>query len=188
MILCTRKNPKVSHPTSHDVKIVVTLGLDNSGKTTIIQRLKFGNDFHPQLTSQSNNLCHRENIEYNGTLMRIIDLKGDVQSRNYWKDYITNADAVIFVVDASSYERVDLARERLHELFFNNYVHDLPLLIFANKQDRPCPMETEELKDELDVDELLPLCKMLKIQLCTATTGKGVIEGFNWLSKILRLA
>jgi len=164
------------------------IGLEKSGKSTILQRFKLGDNFHAQVPTRDDNEYHFENIEYNSTLMHISDLGGGPQSSKKWKDHVGDADALVYVVDASSFEYVDIAREKLHDLLFSNYAHDLPLLIFANKQDRPCPMETEEIKEELDVDEILPLCKMLKIQMCSATRGKGVNEGFNWLTKIMRLA
>lgn len=55
---------------------------------------------------------------------------------------------------------------------------DILFLVFANKQDLEGAMSTEELEAALDLNDLrLPY----KIQKSCATTGDGLLDGFQWI-------
>ena len=48
--------------------------------------------------------------------MKLWDLGGQPRFRESWEKYCRNADAVVFVVDASDFGNLDIARTQLHQL------------------------------------------------------------------------
>jgi signal recognition particle receptor subunit beta len=55
--------------------------------------------------------------------------------RNVWKYYYSSIEGIIFVVDCSNVERIQDARDELLKLLANEEAKNIPVLIFANKQD-----------------------------------------------------
>ena len=62
---------------------------------------------------------------------------------------------IIFVVDASSPERLDEVRQILSGVLQDERVTGKPLLIFANKQDREGALSVEEVCTRLELDTML---------------------------------
>ena len=120
-------------PGRRDKKLCcVRAGLDNAGKTTLIYRLKSGkiNSFIP--TQRANieefvrarsyspaarpvpqcfGLRRRRPQEYGGVSFKAFDLGGHAAVRKLWTDYMTEVDAVVFVVDSNDAARHDEARD-----------------------------------------------------------------------------
>ena len=89
-----------------EVKIVI-LGLDNSGKTAIFDKLS-GQDRLDDLAPTKG--YNKEKIEYeNGFKIDLWEVGGSKEVRPYWKNYFKNADGIIFVVDSTDFERFDEA-------------------------------------------------------------------------------
>jgi ADP-ribosylation factor-like protein 3 len=62
--------------------------------------------------------------------------------REYWGNYFTNTDALVYVIDSADTKRVKEAGEELEKLlhviiliFKEKELANVPVLIFANKQD-----------------------------------------------------
>ena len=58
---------------------------------------------------------------------------------------------------------------------------DACLLVFANKQDLPGALTPAEITDSLGLNTIMD--KNCYVQGAWATTGDGLYEGFDWLSK-----
>ena len=89
----------------------------------------------------------------------IWDLGGQIKMRNMWEKYYDDANAIIFVVDSSDVSRLEEAKLAYGTTFTvtpllslsifdltnifkeaildHESVHDIPVIIFANKQDLP---------------------------------------------------
>ncbi|KAF4735751.1 Arf GTPase arf1 [Perkinsus olseni] len=65
-------------------------------------------------------------------------------------------------------------------------LRDAALLVFANKQDLPNAMTAAEVTDKLGLHQLRH--RNWYIQSTCATTGDGLYEGLDWLSKTLSKA
>ena len=79
----------------HQVRLL-TLGLDNSGKTTIIKSL-LGQD----PTSTSPTLGFTINtLKYGKNTINFWDIGGQTTIRSYWRNYFEETDGVIWVVDS----------------------------------------------------------------------------------------
>ncbi len=61
---------------------------------------------------------------------------------------------IIFVVDASSADRLEEAREGLQAVMRDERVAGKPLLVFANKQDRDGALGESEIKSGLEMDQI----------------------------------
>ena len=84
---------------------VLVVGLDGAGKSTIVQRLKYGqtmDDSEVIPTIGFNIEC----VEYKKMIFSLWDLGGSQDARAFWRFYYQDTQAVIFVVDSSDNERM----------------------------------------------------------------------------------
>ncbi|KAJ3125183.1 hypothetical protein HK100_010942 [Physocladia obscura] len=92
-----------------------------------------------------------------------------------------DAIGIIFVVDSTNHETIDEARIVLHaQLQFAELTH-ASLLIFANKQDLPNAMNSQEISDRLSLNNL-DARRSWHIQECSATSRDGLLNGMDWLA------
>ena len=160
---------------------VVLLGLDESGKTTVLYRLKLDEFINAVPTIGFN--TEKVTIKYGkakGVHMKIWDAGGSDKLRPLWKSYTRAAQGIVFVVDSSDSERFEEARSELLRVARYPENHGIPVLVIANKQD---------LREAADVDELSGILglKELKgqhpchIQSVCAITGEGLTEAVDHL-------
>ena len=124
-----------------EAKIVI-IGLDNSGKTAIFDKLT-GKERELNPTKGFNT----EKIEYeNGFKIDLWELGGAREVRPYWKNYFKNIDGIIFVVDSTDSKRFDEAALAFKKVLEDKRLIAVPIQILANKQDheRACnPIDLE---------------------------------------------
>ena len=108
---------------------VTMIGLDAAGKTTILFKLKLGDVVHAQPVVGLN----VETVQYKKVKFTIWDLGGQDKIRKLWKHYYKNTQALIFVVDSSDRERIELAKNELHKLLSEEELKDAVVLVLANK-------------------------------------------------------
>ncbi|XP_032885735.1 E3 ubiquitin-protein ligase TRIM23 isoform X2 [Amblyraja radiata] len=158
---------------------VVTLGLDGSGKTTILFKLKQDEFMQPIPTIGFN----VETVEYKNLKFTIWDVGGKHKLRPLWKHYYLNTQ-VVFVIDSSNRDRLKEAHSELAKLLAEKELRDALLLIFANKQDVTGVLTIEEMTQLLSLHKLC--CgRSWHIQGCDAQSGLGLHEGLDWLSRQL---
>ncbi|ELQ74720.1 GTP-binding ADP-ribosylation factor Arf6 (dArf3) [Trachipleistophora hominis] len=99
-------------------KKVIILGLDNSGKSTILsQLLKYPKKrtirepYMPPTLGFNMQKTTFKNRKYS-----LWDLSGNNNIRKYWKCYFTGCNGVIFVVDTADIDRIDENLSILGEL------------------------------------------------------------------------
>ena len=107
------------------------LGLDAAGKTTILYKLKLGE----VVSSVPTNGFNVETVEFEKVKFTVWDVGGQDKIRQLWKHYYQNTQALIYVVDSSDKERVEIAREELQKMLAEEELKDAVLLVLANKQD-----------------------------------------------------
>ncbi|THY78550.1 hypothetical protein D6C87_08854 [Aureobasidium pullulans] len=100
---------------------ILMLGLDNSGKTSIVKNI-MGEDINtvsPTLgfiiktidyDGFSSSRCRYRNLHGTG------DVGGQKTLRTYWKNYFEKTDTLIWVVDGTDRERIDDCRQELEGL------------------------------------------------------------------------
>jgi ADP-ribosylation factor protein 1 len=112
-----------------DVRILM-VGLDAAGKTTILYKLKLGENVTTIPTIGFN----VETVEYKNINFTVWDVGGQDRIRPLWRHYYLNTQALIFVVDCNDRDRVKEARDELHRMLNEDELKDAVLLVFANKQ------------------------------------------------------
>lgn len=164
-------------------KKILMLGLDAAGKTTTLYKLKLGETVTTIPTIGFN----VEGFETaNNIRLTMWDVGGQSKVRKLWRHYFMGSHAVIFVIDSQDRERIAEAREELENVINSEDLCSTckTLLIYANKQDLPNVMTTDEIVKALRVNSLRRDLEWY-IQPCVATTGDGVYEGIDWLSRCL---
>mmetsp|Transcript_46896 Transcript_46896/g.54343 ORF Transcript_46896/g.54343 Transcript_46896/m.54343 type:complete len:180 (-) Transcript_46896:235-774(-) len=160
-----------------DVKILI-LGLDSAGKTTIVYRLNFGELVNTTPTIGFN----IETVEYNRAKFAIWDVGGQTAIRKLWRHYYQGTHGIIFVVDSSDRERIELAKDELHSLMANKELKDAVLLVLANKQDLN-ELKVDEVEKGLELDMIKG--HRWSIQGCSGKNGTGITTGLDWLCKAI---
>lgn len=84
-------------------------------------------------------------------------------------------------MDSADLARLEDCRAELHALLKEERLVGATLLIFANKQDVPSALSVEELEKVLDFAGITK--RHCRIVACSALTGKGILDGFDWLVK-----
>jgi len=163
---------------------VVVVGLDNSGKTTILNHMK------PEESKQHDIVptigFKVENFQYQSLQMTCFDMSGQGRYRNLWEHYYRECDGIIFVVDSSDKLRVAVAKEELTMLIENTDLLNrrIPVLFFANKMDMRDSLSSVKVSSLLELDKIRD--KPWHICASNAITGEGLEEGVTWLTEQLR--
>ncbi|XP_062224191.1 uncharacterized protein LOC133922743 isoform X2 [Phragmites australis] len=110
---------------------VVMLGLDAAGKTTILYRLHMGEVLSTVPTVGFN----VEKVQYKNVVFTVWDVGGQEKLRTLWKMYLSNSDALIYVVDSLDRERIGNARQEFQTIIKDPLMANSIILVFANKQD-----------------------------------------------------
>ena len=111
-----------------EAKIVI-LGLDNSGKTAIFDKLT-GKDRESIPTKGFNT----EKIEYeNGFKIDLWEIGGSKEVRPYWKNYFKDIDGIIYVVDSIDSRRFNEAALTFKTILQDKRLATVPILVLANK-------------------------------------------------------
>lgn len=158
---------------------ILMLGLDAAGKTTITYKLKLGENLNTTPTIGFG----VETIKFKNVSFNVWDIGGQDRIRALWRHYYPNTQGVIFVVDSTDRDRINLAKEELHKLLGEEDLRDAQLLVLANKQDMGV-MSVAEVIDKMDLASLRG--RDWFCQGCSALTGTGLYEGLDWMVKKLK--
>jgi len=158
---------------------ILMVGLDAAGKTTILYKLKLGE----VVTTIPTIGFNVETVEYKNLSFTVWDVGGQDKIRPLWRHYYQGTNGLIYVVDSNDRDRVEDAREELSKMLNEDEMHDAALLVFANKQDLPNAMTAAEVTEKLGLHNMRN--RQWFIQSACATTGDGLYEGLDWLSRVL---
>ncbi|KAH9579813.1 Small GTPase superfamily [Trypanosoma melophagium] len=161
---------------------VLIVGLDNAGKTTLLNTLG-ENDAPvegkttpaaPEGPTQGFNI---KTLVRGGKRAKLCDLGGQRALREYWQDYYNNTDCIMYVVDSSDHRRL----EESHAAFVDvlNGIPAVPVLVFANKQDLATARDAQAVAEALHLQEFRD--RKWHIQGCSAKSGAGLEEGVAWI-------
>ena len=93
-------------------------------------------------------------------------------------------DAMIWVVDSADTQRLQDCRQELHGLLKEERLAGASLLIFANKQDIQGARTAEQIEQALDLEAMGT--RHWRVIACSAVSGAGLLEGFEWVTADVR--
>lgn len=164
---------------------VAMLGLDLSGKTTCLYRLKFHQYTETKPTVGFN--CEKINVNMGNSKERVFtvwDAGGQERIRPLWKSYARKADGIIYVVDSSDKERLEEAKIELIKLLKSPETQGLPVVVLANKQDLPGSVDSSEVEKMLSLKELPP-GQLWHVEPTCGVTGEGLEEAVEQMAELI---
>jgi len=151
------------------------LGLDSAGKTTVLYRLKMGNNLATLPTVGFN----VETVKYKNVYLNVWDVGGQDKIRPLWRHYYTGSQGLIFVLDCADQDRFGEARKEFQKVVENKDMRRAAVLIFANKQDQKHAIKATEVPNILGLDKMTD--RAWFVQPSCASKGTGLDTGLNWL-------
>jgi ADP-ribosylation factor-like protein 1 len=125
-----------------------------------------------------------EYVKYENINFQMWDLGGQTEIRPYWRCYYPNTNALVFVIDSSDKDRIDIAKQELFLILQEEDLKSVPILILANKQD------VEGCMSDVQISEILGLTSIRNRQWAVFKTcgksGIGLDDAFKWLTNIIR--
>jgi ADP-ribosylation factor related protein 1 len=154
---------------------VLILGLDNAGKTTVLEQLRSSFQGTPgprEMKIPPTVGLNLANISIGSADVTFWDLGGQEGLRVLWDKYYGEAHAILFVVDSSDAEHLG-----------DSSLADAPVLIFMNKKDLSgaSSLPRESLKALQDIGGN----KAILVRDVSALDGEGVLDGLKALLKIV---
>ena len=163
---------------------VLVVGLDNSGKTTILNKLK-------PPDAQSHDIVPTigfavEKFKGKALAFTAFDMSGQGRYRNLWEHYYKECHGIIFVVDSSDKLRMAVAKDELEQLLENTEIKSrrIPVLFFANKMDMRESLSSVKISSMLTLEAVQD--KPWHICASNALSGEGLSEGVDWLTDQLK--
>ncbi len=163
---------------------VVVVGLDNSGKSTILNRVK------PEEAQQHDIVptigFNVEKFTIRSLTVTAFDMSGQGRYRDLWKAYYKDCHGIIFVIDSSDKLRMVVAKDELNELLSCPEIRNkrIPVLFFANKMDCQGALSSVKVSTSLELEKIHD--KPWFICATNALTGEGIQEGTEWLEDQLK--
>jgi ADP-ribosylation factor-like protein 6 len=162
---------------------ILVIGLDNSGKTTIINYLKAKKGAPANISYEVTPTVGFQVEEFasNNIKFTVYDMSGQGRYRSLWEQYYEDAQAIIYVLDSTDKLRMCVAKEELWTLLGNEMIKskNIPVLFFANKIDIPGSLTPDQCMDELDLYKIRE--KPWHIISSNGLSGTGIQEGIKWL-------
>jgi len=158
---------------------VLVVGLDNSGKTTIINQIKPRKEKSLEVTPTVG--FQVEEFSKNNVNFTVFDMSGQSRYRTLWEHYYRDVEAIVFVLDSADRVRMCVVKDELDALLSHKELssRDVPILFFANKMDLPDALDVVAIVDELALDRIQD--QPWHITSTDAISGDGIDEGLSWL-------
>eukprot|EP00817_Percolomonadidae_sp_ATCC50343_P006248 CAMPEP_0117426324 /NCGR_PEP_ID=MMETSP0758-20121206/6480_1 /TAXON_ID=63605 /ORGANISM="Percolomonas cosmopolitus, Strain AE-1 (ATCC 50343)" /LENGTH=156 /DNA_ID=CAMNT_0005211463 /DNA_START=47 /DNA_END=513 /DNA_ORIENTATION=+ len=146
---------------------ILVLGLDNAGKTSCLKALCQENISHTVPTKGFN----VKTVITEGYKLTVWDVGGQQSIRPIWKNYFENVDALIYVIDSADRVRMEETGMELNHILQDETLANVPLLVFANKQDLLTSSPPDEIAEGLNLHAIRD--RKWHIAACSAKRGEG---------------
>jgi len=155
------------------------MGLDGAGKTVALYQLKMGETIDSVPTVGT----IEEQVKYQKMTFNIIEIGGHKMMHQVWKQYISNADAILWMVDAGDKEKLSESREELHVVNDILYSFSRPALlgVLINKKDVPGAVSAHYVMTELDLENLVSFRSKYVQSVSSMTSSKELWTMIDWI-------
>jgi ADP-ribosylation factor related protein 1 len=191
--------------TSKQEYSILLLGLDNAGKTTLLEQIKsiYSKDHHPNLRTVPTVGQNVSVIDLPELYLRIWDVGGQHSLRGLWQSYYSSCHAIVFVIDSSDVGDADIetlskqgmnddddgrlseCKMVLEDVLQNEEAEGVPVLVLANKQDCEDCVEVVRIKEgfvrKVFEGEKGQNVRDSRVLPLSALTGTGVKEAVEWV-------
>ena len=120
---------------------------------------------------------NQHELDFGDKKVRFCDLGGQRTLREYWQDYFEVTDCLMYVIDSADPKRLDETAQTFHSVV--EECKNVPILVFANKQDLANALDPQGIAESLNLHDLRD--RKWHIQGCSAKTGDGLGEGVGWI-------
>ncbi|XP_047129021.2 uncharacterized protein LOC100214495 isoform X1 [Hydra vulgaris] len=151
------------------VRKIVILGLENSGKSTLVAQLsKKGNHYMEYKPTKGFNVkC----ISFDNCDLSIWEIGGEEDYRVYWRNFSYTTDMIIFVIDSSDRNKFKSAKTFFSEILEN--LHEtVNLHILATKVDKNQSASLEELYSALELEK--SIWEIHKVSMVTEDATENI--------------
>lgn len=156
---------------------VIVVGLDNSGKSTIIERLK---PKVKQATEVAPTVGFNvDEFQKGNVQFQVFDMSGAGRYRSLWEQYYKDTQAIMFVIDSGDKLRLVVAKDELSMMLNHPLLKKIPVIFFANKKDLPNALSPVEIAQTLSLEDIKD--RPWQIVPTNGLTGEGVDKGTDWL-------
>ncbi|CAL6101230.1 ADP-ribosylation_factor [Hexamita inflata] len=166
---------------------VVMLGLDGSGKTSLLYQWKI-NELVDTIPTIGFNV---ETVKRNKLSLTLWDVGGQEKIRPLWKHYLQNTLVLFYVIDSTQrdFQRIQETKIELIKLMSNDDLAGVPFIILFNKSDLPNSLSEEEIEDEYDFkigETELKINQIHKIKVIrtSALSPDNLTEILDWIELI----
>jgi ADP-ribosylation factor-like protein 6 len=159
---------------------VIIVGLDNCGKSTIVDRLKPEKKRAAELVPTVG--LKVEKFRHGKVDFTMYDMSGQGRYRQLWEKQYRHAQGIVFVIDSADTARICVAKDELDMILAHKDVarRPIPIIFFANKMDMPKARTGVEISQALELS--LIEGRPWHIIRSNALTGVGLEQGLKWLS------
>ncbi|XP_010522837.1 PREDICTED: ADP-ribosylation factor 1-like [Tarenaya hassleriana] len=167
-------------PRKEEERRIVMIGLDGTGKSVILHKLKTGETLDTDIPTIGFNV---ESVKYKNKSFSLWEIGGQqrYKIRPLWKHHLQNTQGLVLVVDSTDRDRIEEARDFLYMVLEEGDVtDDVSVLVYANKHVNPNAMSSSEITHKLNLSSLRQ--RNWHVQTSCALSGEGLHEGLEWLS------
>jgi len=157
---------------------VLVVGLDGSGKSTIIEKLK--PDAHRNMEIAPTVGFNVDEFQKGSVSFKVFDMSGAGRYRNLWEKYYKDAQGIMYVIDSADKIRMCVVKDELDQLLGHKDLSTVPLLFFANKMDIPNSLAAPDIALALRLEDIKD--RPINIVPSNALTGEGLDRGIDWLA------
>ncbi|KAB0790523.1 hypothetical protein PPYR_00845 [Photinus pyralis] len=163
---------------------VLVIGLNNSGKSTIINHFKDEEDKQSEIVPTVG--FNVEKFQNQSLSFTAFDMSGHGRYRDLWEHYYKDCHGIVFVIDSSDKLRLVVVKDELDLLLQHPDIcnRKIPILFFANKMDCKESLSSVKIAAGLGLDKIMD--KPWNISASNALTGDGLNEGVEWLTQQIR--
>jgi len=169
---------------------VCILGLDDSGKSSLLNHIRFQFD---QPHVQSSEMVptvglNYTKIEFNGIKWTFWDLGGTESMRGIWKSYFQDIDLLIWVFDSSEKARFEESVREFSKIIKDDKMIHAPIAMLANKQDKKGVISEKESRELFMSDELSSRPTQVFLTCFAGDFEKhsGLQPLFDWMTHVIK--
>jgi ADP-ribosylation factor protein 6 len=152
---------------------VLMVGLKGAGKSSLLQRMKSRGE-----ATVSTVGFDVEAVQCESMNITVWDIGSQSKKiRSLWRHHYDGVRGFVFVIDSCDDSCMDLAKSELDKILEGKNMHNIPVVILANKQDLYGAASADEVMQRLGLHR-----KKCMVQPTCAVDGSGITQGLDWLA------